>query len=1310
MKPTRSKQARRPNPSDEFSQPVWREALASLYGADRATAMRLVSTIRRRRERKQPVDVALQQLADLQEASKARIARRREALPTINYPDLPVAERRDDIVATIAKHQVVVVAGDTGSGKTTQLPKMCLEAGRGILGTIAHTQPRRLAASSVASRLAEELGCSLGEQVGYQVRFSDQSSEHSLIKLMTDGILLAQTQHDRDLLQYDTIIIDEAHERSLNIDFLLGYLKQLLQRRPDLKLIITSATIDVARFAKHFGNAPIIEVSGRTYPVDVWYRPPQAEDETPQQVLRCLDEFAAWEKQHTSYANGDVLVFLSGERDIRETALALRKAQLRDTEILPLYARLSHAEQQRVFNRSGRGRRVVLATNVAETSLTVPGIRYVIDTGTARISRYSVRTKVQRLPIEAISQASANQRKGRCGRLGPGICIRLYEESDFEGRPEFTDPEILRTNLASVILQMLSLRLGDVARFPFVEPPDSRQIGDGFKLLEELGAVDKQRQLTDIGRQLAQLPVDPRLARMVLAGIQHGALREVTIIASALSIQDPRERPAEKQQAADQMHRRFIDLDSDFVSYLKLWDYAEEQRQALTQNQWRKTCQKEFLSFMRLREWRDIHMQLRLALKGLAASENKTPASAEAITRALLPGLLSHVGMQGEGKVFSGARNRKFRIFPGSYLAKKPPKWVIAAELVETSQLFARVVAKVEPEWVIEAAGDLIQKHYFEPHWSRQRGQVVAYMRSSLFGLVLQERQRVNYGPIDPVVSNDILVRSCLAEGNYKGNGGFFKHNMSLLAELEDMESKSRRRDLVPDQESLYRFYRARVPEHVVNLKAFEHWRKQAEHDNPKLLYASLSDVAMRSIDGDMDAQFPDHIEWRGIRFSLRYRFDPGHPEDGVTVLLPVALLNQVPVHLFEWLVPGMLRDKCVELVKALPKTVRKQFVPVPDTVDKAMLELKRDDVPLLPALAHAMKRVSGITIKDSEWQADALDNFYRCHFAILDSDGQGIDSGNDLASLIDRYASLAEQALGEEGGDEYGRRGITQWDFGELPVSHSFIRGGIELRGFPALVDQGESVDLVLFENSDRALRASREGVIRLLMLALPDKVRYLRKELLSGNKWTLFCAALKVKHEQLLMDLVYAAFDSVFLPGDDLPRSEQAFAECIEQRAGDLISVAQDYQTQLGNIAPLYQQILSSLKGKVSPAFLYAFGDIKSQLEHLFEPGFLRHTSYPQLRHYPRYLKAILSRQEKLAGGFQRDKIQMADYADHWTTIQKVLAGDHKVSRWNSEFIKYRWMMEELRVSIFAQQLGTDQPVSLKRMAAQRDVINKA
>ncbi|HSG60112.1 MAG TPA: ATP-dependent RNA helicase HrpA [Pseudomonadales bacterium] len=1309
MKPTRSRAPRRSSPNDEFSQPQWRQTLATMFGVDRLAAFRLVSTIRRRRENNQPVDEALRQLDALQVASQERIAQRRGSLPVIRYPDLPVSQRRDDIVATIAKHQVVVLAGDTGSGKTTQLPKMCLEAGRGLLGTIAHTQPRRLAASSVASRLAEELGCQLGEQVGYQVRFSDQSSENSLIKLMTDGILLAQTQHDRDLLQYDTIIIDEAHERSLNIDFLLGYLKQLLQRRPELKLIITSATIDVERFAKHFGNAPIIEVSGRTYPVEVWYRPPHPDDEIPQLVLRSLEEFERWEKSHPTYANGDVLVFLSGEREIRETALALRKAPLKETEILPLYARLSHSEQKRVFNRSGRGRRVVLATNVAETSLTVPGIRYVVDTGTARISRYSVRTKVQRLPIEAISQASANQRKGRCGRLGPGVCIRLYEEADFDGRPAFTDPEILRTNLASVILQMLSLRLGDVAKFPFVEPPDSRQIGDGFKLLEELGAVDKQRQLTDIGRQLALLPVDPRLARMVLGGIQHGALREVTIIASALSIQDPRERPAEKQQAADVMHRRFADLESDFASYLKLWDYAEEQRQALSQNQWRKTCQKEFLSFLRLREWRDIHMQLRLALKGLSATENKVPASADAITKSILPGLLSHVGMQGEEKVFHGARNRKFRIFPGSYLAKKPPKWVLAAELVETSQLFARIVAKVDPEWVIEAAGDLIQRHYFEPHWSRQRGQVVAYMRSSLFGLVLQERQRVNYGSIDPKLSNDILVRSCLAEGNYKGSGAFFKHNMALVSELEDMESKSRRRDLVPDQESLYRFYRARVPEHVVNLKAFEHWRKKAEQRDPTLLFATLSDVAMKSIDADIDAQFPDHLEWRGIRFSLRYRFDPGHREDGVTVLLPIALLNQVPNHLFEWLVPGMLRDKCVELVKALPKALRKQFVPVPDTVDKAMLELKRDDVPLQQSLAHALKRVTGIAIHAEDWQPQALDNFYQCHFSILDSDGQAIDFSNDLADLVSRYSALAEQALSEEGGDEYGRQGITVWDFGELPESHSFVRGGVELRGFPALVDRGDCVDLVLFENSDRAMRTSREGILRLLMLALPDKVRYLRKELLSGNQWTLFCAGLKVKHEQLLMDLVYAAFDTVFLPSVELPRSEQEFQACIARGSPQLLGVAQDYQTQLANIAPLYQQILSSLKGKVSPAFLYALGDIKRQLQQLFEEGFLRHTPYQQLRHYPRYLKAILARQEKLNGGFQRDKIQMADYSDHWALIERILSGDHKVSRWNSEFIKYRWMMEELRVSIFAQPLGTDQPVSLKRMAAQREVINK-
>ncbi len=1293
---------------DEFSTNQWRDIAAGLYGLDRLELSKLIHTIRRRRERQQPVDKSLQQIQSLLQHGQQRILARRQSVPEITYPDLPVADRRDDIVKAITEHQVVIVAGDTGSGKTTQLPKMCLQAGRGILGTIAHTQPRRIAASSVASRLAEELQCPLGDTVGYQVRFTDQTSERSLIKLMTDGILLAQTQHDRDLLQYDTIIIDEAHERSLNIDFLLGYIKQLTARRPDLKVIITSATIDVERFSKHFNNAPIIEVSGRTYPVDVWYRELNSDDDVATAILHTVNEFEKWEQSHSDYRHGDILVFLTGERDIREAALALRKAQLRNTEILPLYARLTAAEQQRVFYRSGNGRRIVLATNVAETSLTVPGIRYVIDTGTARISRYSVRTKVQRLPIEAISQASANQRKGRCGRLGPGICVRLYSEEDFAARPEFTDPEILRTNLASVILQMLSLRLGDVARFPFVEPPDSRQIGDGFKLLEELGAVDKQRQLTGIGKQLALLPVDPRLARMIIAAQQYGAVHELLIITSALSVQDPRERPADKQQQADQQHRRFADIDSDFTSFLKLWDYAEQQRQDLTQNQWRKLCKKEYLSYMRLREWRDIHMQLRLALKPLAISENKTPASAEAITRSLLVGLLSQIGFQGENKNFQGARNRKFRVFPGSFLAKKPPKWIVAAELLETSQLFAMTIAKIEPEWVVEAAGDLIQRHYYEPHWSVQRGQVMAYMRQSLFGLVLIEKQRVNYGHIDQALSNDILVRSCLAEGNYRGKGQFFKHNVGLLAELEDMESKSRRRDLVPDHEALYRFYRHRVPGHIVNLKAFEHWRKEAEAKQPKLLFASITDVAMRQVDGDINAQFPDHIEWQGARFALRYRFEPGHSEDGVTVLLPVALLNQVPKYLFEWLVPGMLRDKCVEMVKALPKAVRKQFVPVPDTVDRALQQMQCADQSLTAALGHALKRVSGITIKDEDWQQVQLDNFYQCHFAVIDNDGQVVDTQNDLSILKERYAGLVEQALVDHGGDDFTRSNITQWDFGELAKTHHFMRAGVELRGFPALVDAGDSVSLELYENPDRAERASRCGIVRLLLLGLPDKVKYLRKELLKGNQWSLFCAGLGIKQDQLLNDLVYASFDTVFLSERPLPRTREEFANRIDTCVERLIATAQDYETQLTNIAPLYQSLKASMKGNVSPSFLYALGDIRSQLDGLFEIGFLRLTPYQQLRHFPRYLKAIAVRQEKLTGGYQKDKIQMADYQIHWQLIQDVLQGNHRQSRWNPEFMKYRWMMEELRVSIFAQHLGTDQPVSLKRMAAQQQLIS--
>ena len=941
------------------------------------------------------------------EQSTALAEQRQQGIPEVKYDQaLPVVDRKADIKKAILENQVVVIAGETGSGKTTQLPKICLEAGRGVYGLIGHTQPRRLAARSVASRIAEELQVAVGEQVGYQVRFTDHSNEQSLVKLMTDGILLAESQHDRFLNRYDTLIIDEAHERSLNIDFLLGYIKLILPKRPDLKVIITSATIDVERFSKHFDNAPVIEVSGRTYPVETFYRPledlelegREADLRLQQGILGAIEEIEDFERTGKGARLGDVLVFLSGEREIRETHKFLRDAKLAHTEILPLYARLSAAEQNRIF-QGHSGRRIILSTNVAETSLTVPGIRYVIDPGTARISRYSVRSKVQRLPVEPVSQASANQRKGRCGRVSDGICIRLYSEEDFLARPEFTDAEILRTNLASVILQMLRMGLGDISRFPFVDSPDGKAINDGFKLLQELGAVNKERRITAVGRQVSQLPVDPRLGRMLVEANKNQALHEALIVVSALATQDPRERPQEKQQAADQKHREFYHDDSDFMTYVNLWEAYEEQRQELSQNQLRKYCKKQFLSFMRMREWRDLHRQLALACKDLKFTVNEEAASYADLHKSLLSGLLSHLGNKDDEADYMGARNRRFYLFPASTLYKRKPKWVMSAELVETSRLFARTNARVEPQWIEPLAGDLVKRNYFEPHWEKKRAQVVAFEQVTLYGLIVVGRRRVNYGPVDPVVAREIFIREALVEGHYESRGAFQKHNLDLIGEVDELEAKSRRRDILVDPETLYAFYDERLPDYISNGATFEKWRKGAEHKQPKLLYLTKEYLMRHDAEQVTENRYPDRFKWEGLELPLSYHFAPGETDDGVTLTLPVQALCLLPKHRMEWLVPGMLYDKCVAMVRALPKPVRKNFVPVPGFVKGAMEALTACDEPLTEMLGRQLTRMSGVRIADDAWNVDNLDPHFFMNYRVLDDDGNLLGQGRDLIS-----------------------------------------------------------------------------------------------------------------------------------------------------------------------------------------------------------------------------------------------------------------------------------------------------------------------
>jgi ATP-dependent helicase HrpA len=1253
--------------------------------------------------------------------SRALVERRQQHFTaTINFPDLPVSEQRDKIAELITAHQVVVLAGETGSGKTTQIPKICLALGRGRSGMIGHTQPRRIAAHTLAARIAEELGVRVGDQVGYQVRFNDQSSDTSLIKVMTDGILLAEIQQDRYLSRYDTLIIDEAHERSLNIDFLLGYLKQLLPRRPDLKVIITSATIDVDRFSRHFENAPIIEVSGRTYPVEVWYRPPvelddEGDDDQYRAVVEAIREIEQYEKNQSARRGGDILVFLSGEREIREAADSIRQAQFPHLTIIPFYARLSLAEQQKVF-APHTGRRVILATNVAETSITVPGIRYVIDPGFARISRYSYRTKVQRLPIEPISQASANQRRGRCGRVSEGICVRLYSEDDFNARPQFTDAEIVRTNLAAVILQMLQMRMGDIHRFPFIDNPDPRLISDGFKVLEELQAVDHKQQLTPLGQKLAQLAVDPRLARMLIAAQDYQCVREVLIIISALSVQDPRERPLEKQQAADQAHLRFRVEHSDFLAYVKLWDHFENLRQTLTQNQLRKQCKKEFLSYLRLREWRDVHHQLRLVLKQLALKENIEEASFETIHRALLTGLLGNIGFNVEERDYLGARNRKFAIFPGSSLARKTPKWLMAAELLETSRLYAHTVAKIEPEWALDVAQHLVKRHYFEPHYDSRTGQVKAFEKVTLYGLVLIEKKRINYSQIDPSLCREIFIRAALVEGRYgnhpkrkqanqtSAQQDFFNHQQALLAELDELESKARRRDILADEQVLFDFYAERIPDHLVNFAGFEAWRKKAEQENPRLLFIEREHLMRHGADSVTAVQFPNELEWAGMVFPLSYHFEPGHAHDGVSIHVPVNLLHQIPEYRLQWLVPGMLRDKCIALVKSLPKSLRKHFVPVPDVVDKALGVITPDNKPLTEALSLPLKRISGVDIPPEAWQQDAVDDFYRFNIQVMDERGKSIAYSRNLVELRERYQERVQQNI-QSAAATIERDDIQGWDFERLDRSVQLSRNGIQIRAYPALVDKGPQVALQVLTHPLEAEVITRRGIARLLLLEAQAKTKYLQKELLKQQELALSVANIGSR-AQVADDVMIAAWRNLCLPvGQALPETRTEFEACLQQGQQQIIVHAQELAEYLAASLKLLVDVRKQLKQhKNNLAFAFSLSDIQAQLQQLFYPGLVYQTPPEWLAQYPRYLRALQLRLEKILLNPQKDRLLMADVQAHWQRFADYLAkeGVYQLEI-NPALQEYRWWIEELRVSLFAQTLKTQVTISSKRLEQQ-------
>ena len=1222
----------------------------------------------------------------------------------IDYPQgLPICDRLEEIARALGDHQVVIVAGETGSGKTTQLPKLCLELDRGSLGRIGHTQPRRLAARTVARRIAEELGEEPGATVGYQVRFTDRVGANTRVKLMTDGILLAEIQRDRKLAQYDTLIIDEAHERSLNIDFLLGYLRNLLPERPDLKLIITSATIDVESFSRHFDDAPVIEVSGRGYPISTHYLEAEGSDGSAvEQAADAVESILA--RQYGP--PGDTLVFLSGEREIRELALLLRRRQLPGLDILPLYARLSQAEQNRVFDaRARRGARVILATNVAETSLTVPGIRFVVDTGCARISRYSVRSKIQRLPVEPVSQASANQRQGRCGRVGEGVCLRLYSEQDFLGRPAFTEPEIQRTNLAAVILRMLRLGLGSIEDFPFINPPDRRMIRDGYRLLEELSAVDAGGRLTRLGRDMADLPVDPRFSRMLLAAAGNGSLREVLVIASALSVQDPRERPTDKQQAADQAHRRFQDERSDFLGWVRLWDYYEERRQALSRNQLRKLCQREFLAFMRMREWRDVHFQLTLACRHAGLRLNAEPAPYESVHKALLTGLLDNLAQRREGREYLGSRNRKLLIFPGSSQAGKPPPWLLAAEIVETSRVYARCVAQVEPGWALDINPALLKYHYVEPHWQKRSGRVMAFRRTSLFGLVLADRERVHYGPVDPVLAREILIRSGLVEGRMKPLLPFLRHNLALVEELELLESKVRRRDLVADEEAVFTFYDERLPDNITTVSRLRSWLKK-EPGADKALRLSRDRLLLRQLDEELGNQFPDRLDFEDLSLALSYHFEPGHPDDGVSVTVPVGLLNRLPRYRFEWLVPGLLREKSIALVKGLPKILRKQLVPVPDHVDRALAGMQPGDTPLTDTLAAELARAAGVRIDAAAWPVEELDDYYRMNFRIVDAEGKLLRQGRDLGSLISASRSETRESLAGEASANPLPKGLTRWEMEELPETWRTRQAGVEIESYPALSDRGDCVDVELFDYPFDARLAHRQGLVRLFRLQCAQQVRYLRKHLLKGNRPQLLLAGAEMEREPLLEDLIDAVFAQAFLERDgEMPRTREAFGAALQAGRGDLVPAGASYESVLLDTLETLVSVRKRFAGLGGNH--PAREDIQAQLRDLFAPGFLSRTPRERFDHFPRYLKALDVRLERIEAQPHKDGHNQAILEELTAPLRALLDAHPQELLRCPPLSEYRWMLEELRVSFFAQSLGTAQPVSAKRLAQQWDQV---
>ena len=1263
--------------------------------------------------------------------------------PVITYPEeLPVSGRRDEIAEALQKNQVIIVCGETGSGKTTQLPKICLELGRGQKGLIGHTQPRRIAASSTAKRIAQELNSPLGEHVGFKVRFTDTLSKGASVKLMTDGILLAETQTDPLLRQYDTIIIDEAHERSLNIDFLLGYLKQILPKRRDLKVIITSATIDAQRFANHFGEhgkaAPVIEVSGRLYPVEVRYRPIQADEKDKERDLMVAITDAVDEL--CRLGSGDVLVFLPGEREIRDAAEALRKHHPPHVEILPLFARLSAQEQERVFKISN-ARRIVLATNVAETSLTVPGIRYVVDAGLARVKRYSYRNKVEQLQVEAIAQSAANQRAGRCGRVAAGVCIRLYDEQEFKQRAAFTEPEILRSSLASVILRMKSLRLTDVETFPFIEPPLGRAIADGYQLLQELGAMDDSNQLTAVGKELAKLPLDPRVGRMILAARDNQALSEVLIIAAALSVQDPRDRPMDVQSAADLAHKKFADEKSEFTSYLKIWKWFEDAiEHKKTNRQLQDNCRSNFLSQMRLREWREVHSQLLTIVKEQGWRVNETPATYEQLHLSLLTGLLGNIGFKSEEDAhYLGARGIKFYVWPGSYLAKKAGKWIMAAELVDTTRLYGRCLAQIQPEWLEKVGGHLLKKSYGEPRWEKRTGQVSGFERATLYGLVVYSQRRIQYGLTHPKEAREIFIRDALVEGDFDTRAPFLAFNQKLIREIENIEHKSRRQDVLVDDHLIAAFYDKHLPADVYNAVLFEQWHKEATKGNPKLLYLNKDELMRHEAAGVTTDFFPKLMQVSGVGLQLSYHFEPGSPRDGVTLWIPLFSLNQVSAERCEWLVPGMLKEKVQLLLKSLPQKIRRHCVPLPDYAAGFCERNEFGKGNFLESLIADIREQKGLHCLSTDFKFEQLPAHLTMNFKIIDEHGRQLEMGRNLATLRAEFGSQARESFqkiasadklalldntkqsattnnvnrhSRESGNPVSsssantvskaetkvtaiqQENLTAWTFDELPELLEVQQGKQTLIGYPALVDKQTHCHIEVFDDPDEAARVHHVGLRRLFALQMKEQVKFLEKNIPSLQQMGMQFMSLG-SQEELREQIVTTALDRAFMQSP-LPKNSGEFNKRRDEGKARLNLLANEIARLAGLILAEYYSLPKKLQGLKAHA--QAAADMQQQLQNLVTKRFIAEVDFAQLAHYPRYLKAITVRMDKLRADPARDAKLMAEWnivALPWQRTPRRSGVDA-----DPKLLEFRWLLEELRVSLFAQELKTPMPVSVKRL----------